>query len=94
MKQSVDQQEEELRAELIGAMLHYLEGRKTYRSVLELGITAHNKDFPLKNQNIAEVVSDLNSLGNEIANGVKYSNTEIVDKFTTMLQLLTRDKTV
>ena len=87
----MNEKDEQLRTDLMEAILAYFEGLRTFRSVLTLGITANGWSRPVRNQNIAEVVSQLNSMGNEIGNGKSFSREDIKDIFTTMLEKLTKD---
>lgn len=87
----MNESEDNLRTEILEAILEYLEyleDKRTFRSVLTLGITANSKIRALKNPNLASVVSQLNSLGNQIANGHNFSKVERKDMFTTMLEKL------
>jgi hypothetical protein len=86
----MDDREEQLRTKLLEAILNYLDGDKTFRSVLTLGITAYNQRQP-KNPAIAEVLSQLNAMGNHIAIGNNYSREDIKEIFTTMLEKLIGD---
>lgn len=86
----MDDRDELLRTELMESILSYLEGSRPLRSVLVLGITAHSRR-PSKNQNIADVVSQLNYIGNQIANGNTFSKEYIKESFTTFLEKLTKD---
>lgn len=83
--------DEKLRTELMEAILEYFEGGKTMRSVLSLGITMNNSKTPPKNPKIAEVVSQLNSIGNELSNGKSFSYEYIKETFTSILEKLIRD---
>lgn len=85
-----NQYEDTLRIELLEAILAYFEGVKTYRSILTLGITAHSRSRQLRDQNITTVVSQLNTMGNQLAEGRKLSREEIKETFTTMLETLTK----
>ncbi len=80
--------DESIRTELIEAILDYIEGRKNLKYVLAIGITAHSK--AVKNPNIAQVASELNQMGNQTANGIKFSTETIRETFTTMLEKLTQ----
>ncbi len=84
---------EHLRIELMEAILDYLDGKKSFRTVLVLGITAHNRGNLQKYPNIAEVVSQLNAIENQLANGEgnKFSPEKIKDIFTDMLEKLIED---
>ena len=86
----MNEQDEQLRTELMEGMLEYLEGNKTYRSILTMGITAYNKR---KQQipEVAEVVAQLNTMGNQVADGKNYSREYIKEIFTTLLEKLTKD---
>lgn len=86
----MNDREEQLKTAIMEAMLDYIEDNKTFRSVLTLGITAYHQRPP-KDTNIAEVVSQLNTMGNHIANGNSYSREGIKEIFTTMLEKLTKD---
>lgn len=85
----MNEQDEQLRTELMEGMLEYLEGNKTFRSILTIGITAHNKRIPTIPE-VAEVVSQLNALGNQVSQGKSYSREYIKDTFTTMLEKLAK----
>ena len=85
--------ENELRGELVEALLDYLEGRRTFRSVLILGINAHNFYQPFQNEHVAKTVSELNSFGSQVADGKNFSKEEIKETFTTLLEhLVSKDK--
>lgn len=80
--------DELFRTELIEAILEYFEGDRTLRSVLDIGITAYHMKNPLRNSKLAEVVSILNTMGNEVADGKNISSGVIKETFTTMLEKL------
>ncbi len=82
--------DEQLRTQLIEAILEYLEGNSTLRSVLALGITAYNRKSS-KNTKFSEVVSQLNAMSSEIADSKSFSSESIKKIFTTMLEKLTSD---
>lgn len=79
------------RDELLEAILEYIEGVRTFRSILAVGITAHSRSISPNNPNLATVVSQLNSMGNQVEKGKIFSREEIKDIFTTMLEKLTKD---
>ena len=81
-------QEEALRVKLVEAILDYIEGRKTFRSVLILGINSYNLQQPFEDQYITETVKELNDMGNQLANGKNFSKEEIKETFTTFLEHL------
>lgn len=80
--------ENQLKTELMEAMLEYIDGKRTVRSVVVIGITEYNRKGPVKDQNLAEVISQLNSMGNEIVSNQKFSRENIIEIFTTMLEKL------
>ncbi len=80
--------EEDLRVELIEALLDYLEGRRTFRSVLILGINSYNLHQPFENECVTQTVKELNEMGNQLADGKEYSKEEIKETFTTFLEHL------
>lgn len=82
--------DEQLRTQLIEAILEYLEGNETLRSVLALGLNAYSK-IASKDSRFAEIVSQLNDMNNEIAEGKSFSKENIKEIFTTMLEKLIRD---
>ena len=85
----MESQDEQLRTELMEGMLEYIEGNKTFRSILTLGITAHSKRTP-NIPEVAEVVTELNAIGNQVAHGKNYSREYIKETFTTMLEKLAK----
>ena len=88
----MNEQEEKVRTVLIEEILEYLEGNKTFRSVLTIGITAHNSR-KLTIPEVSDVVTQLNEMGNQISGGKNYSREYIQETFTTMLEKLTTEKT-
>lgn len=84
----VNKGDNQLQTELLEAILEYIEGVRSFRSVLALGITAYNRKPP-KNPHVADVISQLNDMGQQVSNGYKYSREEINEKFTDMLEKLT-----
>lgn len=84
----MDDKDENLRTQLIEAILGYFEGRRTLPSVMELGVTAYKSEMSLTRFKLAEVVSQLNSIKNEIDNGKSYSYENLKEIFTTMLEKL------
>ena len=87
----MNDRDEQLRTELMEGILEYLEGLRTFRSILVIGITAHSRSISPNNPNLAWVVSQLSSMGNQIGKGKSISKDEIKETFTTMLEKLTRD---
>lgn len=87
----MDDRDEQLRTELMEAILEYLEGNRRFRSVLDVGITVNSKHISPHNPNLAAVASELDTIGNELANGKNYSREYIKETFTTMLEKLTKD---
>lgn len=87
----MNDRDEQLRTELMEGILEYIEGMRTFRSVLVIGITAHNRSISPNNPNLTWVVSQLNSMGNQVGNGKNFSREEINEIFTTMLEKLPRD---
>jgi hypothetical protein len=85
-----DISEENLKIQLIEAILEYFEGNKTLPSVLDLGLTAYNKRFSTDSK-LAEVASQFKAMGDEIAGGKSFSGESIKETFTTMLEKLTGD---
>ncbi|HZE86979.1 MAG TPA: hypothetical protein VE090_02110 [Methylomirabilota bacterium] len=77
----------DLRVKLMEAILSFFEGKESLRQVVAAGITVHSRSS--KNPNIAQVASELNSIGSQMANGNKLSNETINERFTEMLQKLT-----
>ncbi len=86
----MNKQNEQLRTALMEAILEYIEGYRTFRSVLTLGVNAHNLRPP-NNPTLAAVIYQLNSIANNISNGKAYSRENIKEIFTTMLEILTKD---
>lgn len=82
--------DEQLRTQLIEAILEYLEGNRTLRSVLVLGLITYN-GMSSKNSKLAEVVSQLNTIGNKIADNKSISGESIKETFTNMLEKLISD---
>ncbi|MBU3979448.1 hypothetical protein KKE68_07185 [Patescibacteria group bacterium] len=82
--------EEQLRRQLIEAILQYFEGNTTLQSVIDLGFTAYNKKIS-KDSDLAEVVSQLNAMGYEIVDGKNFPGESINKIFTTMLEKLISD---
>ncbi len=80
--------EEDLRVQLIEALLDYIEGRRTFRSVIVFAINAYNLHEPYQDQYITEIVNELNDMGSQLANGKKFSKEEVKDTFTTFLEHL------
>ncbi|HZE87102.1 MAG TPA: hypothetical protein VE090_02735 [Methylomirabilota bacterium] len=80
--------EENLRVQLIEALLDYIEGRRTFRSVIVFGINAYNLHEPYKDQYITKIVNELNDMGNQLANGKNFFKEEIKETFTTFLENL------
>jgi predicted house-cleaning noncanonical NTP pyrophosphatase (MazG superfamily) len=87
----MDDKDEQLRAKLLESILEYIEGMRTFRSILTFGITAHSKSISPRNPNLMEVVSQLNSMGQQVVAGRNFSKEEIKETFTTMLEKLTKD---
>jgi hypothetical protein len=85
----MDEQEEKLRTALMEGMLEYIEGRKSYKHVLIIGVTAHNKR-ELHIPPIAEVVSELTLIESHVTDGKSYSKDELKEIFTAMLEKLTK----
>ena len=83
----MNEQDEQLRTELMEGMLEYIEGNKSFRSILAIGITTYNKSEP-NISTVADVVSQLNTMGNHVAEGKNYSREYIRETFTTMLEKL------
>lgn len=83
--------DKQFRAKIIEAILEYFEGNRTFRSVLALGITIYHIKSPLMNSKFAEVISQLNTMGDEVAGGKSFSGEGVKETFTTMLEKLTRD---
>ena len=90
---SMNEREEKLHTQVMEALLDYLEGQRTLRSVVALGITEHNRNWSPRNENLAQTLSQLNFIGNQIAHGEnkKYSREYIKETFTTMLEELTKN---
>ncbi|MGH7204533.1 MAG: hypothetical protein ACREHC_08910 [Candidatus Levyibacteriota bacterium] len=88
---TINDRDEQLRTELMEKILEYIEGMRTFRSILVIGITAHNRKISPNNSNLAWVVSQLNLMGNKVGKGKNFSREEIKDIFTIMLEKLTRD---
>jgi hypothetical protein len=86
----MDDRDEQLRAELLEAILEYIEGMRTFRSTLAVGITAYNKSISSSNPNLVEVVSQLNLMGNQVGKGKSFSREEIKEIFTNMMEKLTQ----
>ncbi len=82
--------DEQLRTHLIEAILEYLEGNRTLQSIVDLGIATYNRKSS-KDSKFEEVVSRLNTIGHEIADGKSFSRESIKETFTTMLEKLTSD---
>ena len=80
--------EEDLRVQLIEALLDYLEGRRTFRSVIVFGINIYNLHEPYQDQHITEIVNELNDMGSQLANGKNFFKEEIKETFTTFLEHL------
>ncbi len=91
MKINLDDKEEELKTRLMETILEYMEGRRTFRSVLAFGITAYSRSKPSKNPDIAEIVLQLNAMGNQIADGKIFSKEDVKEIFTNMLESLIKD---
>lgn len=87
----IDDRDEQLRTELMEAILEYLEGMRSLRSVLQVGITVNSKRISPNNPNLAAVASQINAMGNEVANDKKFSREYIKETFTSMLEKLTRN---
>lgn len=82
------EREDILRIEIMEAILAYFEGEKSFRSVLQLGITAHSKSDRLTDNTIKRVVEQLSQMGNNVGKGKKYSKEQIRLTFTTFLDEL------
>ncbi len=80
--------EEDLRVELIEALLAYLEGRRTFRSVIVFGINVYNLHEPYQDHHITEIVNELNDMGNQLANGKNFFKEEVKEIFTNFLEQL------
>lgn len=83
----MEEQDERLRTELMESMMEYLEGNRTLRAVLAIGITAYNRDMP-KMPALAATVVQLNIMGNQVSEGKNYSREYIKETFTTLLEKL------
>ena len=83
--------ENKLSTDIMEAILAYIEGEKSFRSVLSLGITAHSKSHRLTNETLKDVIAQLSEMGNQMGNGKKFSKEQIRLKFTTFLEELTKD---
>lgn len=79
-----------LRAQLIEAMLEYIDGKGTLQSVLALGNSFQDKSHEKKTAT-EEVISQLHHMDKCINGGKDYSYIEIRETFTTMLQKLTSE---
>lgn len=79
--------EEQLRMQLMETILEYLEGNETQKSVIGLGLAADSRKIS-KDSSLFEVVSRLNTIGHETADGKNFSEESIKQTFTTMLEKL------
>lgn len=84
-------EEDVIRIKILEAVLEYIEGAITFRSVLEIGVTAHSKCMYIKDNELASAVFQLDFMANQVADGNTYSREEIKEIFTTMLEKLTKD---
>lgn len=76
---AADSLEKELEFQIIAALLDYLEGRRDIHAVV------------VKNQNIAQVLSELNKLASQLDSADNtLSPEDIKESFTTMLEQLTK----
>lgn len=82
--------ESKIRKDIMEAILAYFFEKKSFRSVLTLGITAHSKKDRLTNKTIINVVEQLSQMGDKVGNGEKFSKEQIRLKFTTLLEMLTK----
>lgn len=87
----MNEQDEQLRTELMEGLLEYLEGNTTFSSILTIGIIAQNKRKPTIPE-VAEVVLQLSTLGNQVSHGKNYSREYLKEIFTTMLEKLTKKR--
>lgn len=83
-----DSSDEKLKTQIIEAILEYFEGNRTLRSILALGITVYNRKKFSTDSKVTEVVSQLNTMGNEMVDGKSFSNENIKETFTSMLEKL------
>ena len=83
----MDEHDELLRTALMEGILEYFEGKTTFQSLLTVGTTAYNESQP-NIASVAEVVFQLSSMGDQIAEGKNYSHEYIRETFTSMLEKL------
>jgi predicted metal-dependent TIM-barrel fold hydrolase len=90
---NMDNMSDKIQTEIMEAMLEYLEGKRSLRSVIVVGINGYHKMPKTEKEVLYEVLSELNIMGNQIANDEdkKYSREEVNEIFTTMLEKLTKD---
>ncbi len=86
----MNEQDEQLRTAIMEAILEYIEGVRTFRSVLTLGINAYNLKSP-KDPTLMAIVHQINTMAKNVSNGKDYSRESIKEIFTTILELLTKD---
>ncbi len=87
----MNDRENQLKLELMEAMLEYIEGKKTFSSVTMIGITEQSRNRVLKNKHLAEVISQLSSMANTSIKGKKFSREETIQIFTSMLEKLLKE---
>jgi hypothetical protein len=83
--------EDNVRKDLIDAILAYFEGEKSFRSVIVLGITAQNKSEKFSNITLKSIVERLSLMGDQIGKGKQFSKEQIRLAFTEYLDELTKD---
>jgi hypothetical protein len=78
-----------IKKKLIEAILDCLEYRATLESVLDLASTFNIDELP-EDKNIAEVVTQLNNMNNQLKEHgkSKFSKGEVTEMFTTILEKL------
>ena len=77
----MNDQEKQLRSELVEAILEYIEEKRTFDSVTMFGITEQSKDRVLQSKHLAEVISSLTSMSNASIQGKKFSREETIQIF-------------
>jgi hypothetical protein len=82
--------QEQIRTDLMMAILDYFEGLKPLEDVLSFGRVVYSKINTIGDSEIIKVANDLNSLGVKITNKHEQLSKEFIrEEFTTMLETLT-----
>lgn len=87
----MDENEEQIKTELVEAILLHIENYMPYASVLEKATLYKRKVKVFRNENLKRVITELDFVRDNISKGSKYSEEDLDEIFTSSLeQLITR----